>query len=170
MSEEGVQKEVEEGKKEVKCFNCNGNGHIAKTCASNRGVLQFAKDPVECRLCSGKGHFARVCTSRDANSNTVCYKCGKYYHKAFECRTPVRGYKNSRGRGRGRGGIPVSKEDFTYDSKNSVSSRGSRGRGRGGRGRRGAKVSKSDDTSKALCYVCNEYGHLSYDCSKSDSQ
>ena len=35
----------------VKCYNCEGIGHFAKKCASNRGVLNFSTDPVECRQC-----------------------------------------------------------------------------------------------------------------------
>merc|ERR1712137_324099 len=187
----GEEQEKEE-EEQVKCYNCTGEGHFARKCPSNRNVLKFATDPVECRKCKGKGHFARVCTSRDKDA--ICYNCGGYFHIATECRK-IRG--GQRG-GRGRGGARVSKEaddlsnalcyacnktgHLSYDCPNpdSTESSGTRGRGRRGRGRgsrgsnRGgrARTDSGDrgDASSKTCFVCEEVGHLSYDCPNSSDK
>ena len=48
--------------KEVKCFVCEGSGHIARDCPNNR--LETKRNGQRCHKCGGNGHWASACPSK----------------------------------------------------------------------------------------------------------
>ena len=77
----------QEGKPEVKCFNCGKTGHYSKDCyakaktAGDDEKKQKAREDGLCYECNKPGHVARDCTAK------TCRNCGKLGHIAKDCRS-----------------------------------------------------------------------------------
>ena len=82
---------------EVKCYNCEGRGHISRDCPKER------KETRECYKCGTTGHLARDCRNggvsrgKAEDTRTVkCQYCGKTGHTAQKCFKIEKGHKSVR--------------------------------------------------------------------------
>jgi hypothetical protein len=55
----GSGKPMEIDKTSIKCYNCNGQGHLAKDCRKPKKTT--SKDDATCYNCDQKGHYATEC-------------------------------------------------------------------------------------------------------------
>jgi len=87
-----------------KCYNCQGSGHLARECPSERQERQERSyrprnnEGNKCYNCGNTGHFARECTkeprerenreNRGENrgqNDRECYNCKKVGHISRDC-------------------------------------------------------------------------------------
>nr|GFC20998.1 hypothetical protein [Tanacetum cinerariifolium] len=54
----------------VKCYNCNGTGHITRNCQARLGQARTVK----CYNCNGTGHITRNCTQPKRPQNSEYFK------------------------------------------------------------------------------------------------
>ncbi|KAK3224315.1 hypothetical protein Dsin_011340 [Dipteronia sinensis] len=89
----------------VLCYNCDGVGHVARECTSNRRTRSYnggggSGGGSGCYSCGKSGHLARDCTEGSGGGGsgaflsrfggggaggTTCFNCGKPGHFAREC-------------------------------------------------------------------------------------
>ncbi len=76
----------------MKCYNCNGLGHMARDCPSeqverkNTGGRNFEgrrNNDTKCYNCQKFGHMARDCTKEQAPKE--CFSCHKQGHISRDC-------------------------------------------------------------------------------------
>ncbi|KAJ3365425.1 hypothetical protein GGF32_009283 [Allomyces javanicus] len=87
----------------VKCYNCNGEGHTSRECQMPRAekachrcneIGHLARDcptnpmpPQECYKCGQIGHLSRSCPQNmSAEQGPKCFSCGRFGHLSRECR------------------------------------------------------------------------------------
>lgn len=64
-------------KKEIRCYNCQKQGHIAKDCRQTKSL------EMRCYKCKKIGHFANVC--RTIPERRSCFDCNKVGHLQRNC-------------------------------------------------------------------------------------
>lgn len=106
----------------VQCYNCNGQGHIARDCSTVE-----KNSSTECFKCHGFGHFAINCPNI---RNHVCYVCNELGHHGPDCPTlppeergrSFRGRKREAGPSRGVAtsvGYSVGRGAYAYEAERS---------------------------------------------------
>ena len=68
---------------EVKCFKCNGMGHIARNCKKTSKNHKDQKK--KCFNCGGYGHFSSKCPDPVKKSPASCSICKKNNHQDKDC-------------------------------------------------------------------------------------
>lgn len=57
--------------REIRCYKCNGSGHISRNCPNAR--LEARRDGQRCHRCGGLGHWASACPTPPSNENRQRY-------------------------------------------------------------------------------------------------
>ncbi|XP_031263284.1 cold shock protein 1-like [Pistacia vera] len=134
----------------VVCYNCDGVGHLARECTSNKRSGNYTGGG--CYNCGDPEHFARDCPlplnngGGGGGSGSGCFKCGDYGHLARDCIN--RGSSGGSGRCYNCGKSGHLARDCTGGS-------GRRGAGGGGGGGGGG-----------TCFNCGNPGHFARECTK----
>lgn len=63
----------------MKCWRCDGDGHLVKNCKSKKNT----KD-IKCFSCGKTGHFAANCPTK-GNASKRCNICRKINHLEKDC-------------------------------------------------------------------------------------
>ena len=66
----------------VRCFNCQGEGHISRNCPEKRRqrMADFKNESPKCFGCSDKGHIRRDCPNNKCN---LCQRNGHFSHQCY---------------------------------------------------------------------------------------
>lgn len=62
--------EKEGGKRQMRCFNCGGTGHMSNSCTNEK----------MCMRCKKPGHSLKECTQPQ-----TCFNCGQPGHVSRDC-------------------------------------------------------------------------------------
>ena len=56
----------------ISCFNCDGRGHIARDCPTNRPErgMRRSRDSIRCFRCTNVGHYASECPGNERGDKT----------------------------------------------------------------------------------------------------
>lgn len=137
----------------VVCYNCDGVGHVARDCTSNRRNSSYHGGG--CYNCGNPEHYARDCPRPNNNggggggggggsgNGGGCFKCGGYGHLARDC--------VNRGSGSGGGGGRC----YNCGKSGHLARDCVEGGGRYGGGGSGGP-----------CFNCGKPGHFARDCTK----
>ena len=77
--------------KDLKCFECNNVGHIARNCPLGSRRVPRMPGGKDCYNCGESGHISKECGKRprrereDRGEEKTCFKCHKPGHFAREC-------------------------------------------------------------------------------------
>ncbi|KAK4844210.1 hypothetical protein QYF36_017725 [Acer negundo] len=154
----------------VVCYNCDGVGHVARECTSNRRTSSYngggggGGGGSGCYNCGDLEHFARDCPRQQGiNSNGGgvgggnCFKCGGFGHRARECTN--RASSGGGGRGFGGGGC------YSCGKSGHLARDCTEGSGGGGSGAGLARFG-GGGAGGTTCFNCGKPGHFARECTK----